>query len=112
MTIKQYQEEVELWINKYGIRYFDEKTNALLLVEEVGELVRIIAREYGEQSYKKGKKPLDIQRDIADEISDILFVLTCLANQMGVSLTEAITLNMKKKSSRDDTRHSENKKLL
>jgi NTP pyrophosphatase (non-canonical NTP hydrolase) len=112
MTIKQYQEEVELWIRRYGIRYFDEKTNALLLVEEVGELVRIIAREYGEQSYKNGKKPLNIKRDIADEMIDILFVLTCLANQMGINLTEAITLNMNKKSARDKTRHSNNEKLL
>ena len=112
MTIKQYQEEVELWIRRYGIRYFDEKTNALLLVEEVGELVRIIAREYGEQSYKNGKKPLNIKRDIADEMIDILFVLTCLANQMGINLTEAITLNMNKKSGRDKTRHSNNEKLL
>jgi len=112
MTIKEYQEEVELWIRRYGIRYFDEKTNALLLVEEVGELVRIIAREYGEQSYKSGKKPLNIKRDIADEMIDILFVLTCLANQMGINLTEAITLNMNKKSARDKTRHSNNEKLL
>lgn len=112
MTIKQYQEEVELWIHKYGVRYFDEKTNALLLVEEVGELVRIIAREYGEQSYKNGKKPKDVKKDIVDEMTDILFVLTCLANQMGINLTEAVTLNMNKKSTRDKTRHSNNKKLL
>lgn len=112
MTIREYQKEVEQWIKKYGVRYFDERTNALLLVEEIGELVRLIAREYGEQSFKEDKRPVDVKENIADEVSDILFVLTCLANQMNIDLTEAIRLNMKKKSERDNKRHINNDKLL
>lgn len=112
MTIKQYQEEVEHWIKKYGIRYFEVRTNALLLVEEVGELVRLIARQYGDQSFKDNRKPVDVKKAIADEMTDILFVLTCLANQMDIDLTEAIALNMNKKSERDAQRHYNNDKLL
>ncbi len=112
MTIKQYQEVVEHWIKRYGIRYFEVRTNALLLVEEVGELSRLIARQYGEQSFKDNTKPVDVKKAIADEMTDILFVLTCLANQMDIDLTEAITFNMNKKSERDAQRHYNNDKLL
>lgn len=112
MTIKQYQEEVDHWIKRYGIRYFEERTNALLLAEEVGELARLIARHYGEQSFKDDMKPMDVKKAIADEMTDILFVLTCLANQMEIDLTEAIVFNMNKKSERDANRHYKNDKLL
>jgi NTP pyrophosphatase (non-canonical NTP hydrolase) len=111
MTIEQYQEAVEHWIKEYGIRYFDEKTNALLLIEEIGEVARLIAREYGEQSFKEGKRPGDIKKAIADEMADVLFVLTCLANQMKIDLKEAITENLNKKTKRDAKRHVNNDKL-
>ena len=107
MTIKEAQTAVDEWIKTYGVRYFNELTNMTLLTEEVGELARIIARTYGEQSFKESDKG----HDMADEMADILWVLICLANQTGVDLTEAFAKNMKKKTSRDKTRHLNNEKL-
>lgn len=111
MTISEWQVKVDSWIKKYGVRYFDEMTNTLLLNEEVGELSRLVARQYGEQSFKKETPPEEIKLQIADEMSDILFVVSCLANQMDIDLTKAIHQNFQKKSKRDATRHLENEKL-
>jgi NTP pyrophosphatase (non-canonical NTP hydrolase) len=108
MTIQQAQQEVDRWIKSYGVRYFNELTNLAILTEEVGELARIMARRYGEQSFK----PSDNQGDLADEMADVLWVLLCLANQTGVDLTEALQKNLDKKSKRDNRRHKENSKLL
>ena len=110
-TINSLQTEVDNWIKAYGVRYFSEMTNLAILMEEVGELSRLMSREYGEQSFKEGKKALDIKEAIADELSDILFVITCLANQMNINLEEAIDKNIEKKTRRDPDRHKENKKL-
>lgn len=107
MTIQELQEKVDQWIRSTGVRYFNELTNMAMLTEEVGEVARIIAREYGEQSYKK----TDTKRELADELADVLFVVVCLANQTGVDLTEAIQKNLKKKTDRDSKRHRNNKKL-
>lgn len=107
MTIKEAQTAVDEWIKIYGVRYFNELTNMTLLTEEVGELARIIARTYGEQSFKESDKG----HDMADEMADILWVLICLANQTGVDLTEAFAKNMEKKTNRDKTRHLNNEKL-
>jgi len=107
MTLEQVQQEVDAWIKKYGVRYFNELTNMVLLSEEVGELARIVARKYGEQSFKKGEE----KDNLADEMADILWVLVCLANQTGVNLTEAFKANLEKKTKRDKTRHLENKKI-
>ena len=107
MTIKEAQGEVDQWINKHGVRYFNELTNMVLLTEEVGELARLIARTYGEQSFKEGEK----DRSLANEMADVLFVLICLANQTGVNLEEALSENLRKKSNRDATRHHDNPKL-
>lgn len=107
MTIKEAQTAVDEWIKTYGVRYFNELTNMVLLTEEVGELARIIARTYGEQSFKESDKG----HDMADEMADILWVLICLANQTGVDLTEAFAKNMEKKTNRDKTRHLNNEKL-
>lgn len=107
MTLEDVQKQVDNWIKTYGVRYFNELTNMVMLTEEVGELARIIARKYGEQSFKESDKNLSL----ADEMADILFVLVCLANQTGVDLTEAFEKNMEKKTSRDNNRHLENKKL-
>ena len=107
MTIKEAQERVDNWINTTGIRYFNELTNTAILMEEVGEVARIMARKYGEQSFKK----LDEQVDLADEMADVLFVLICLANQTGINLTEALEKNLTKKSIRDAERHKNNEKL-
>ena len=107
MTIKEAQTAVDEWIKTYGVRYFNELTNMVLLTEEVGELARIIARTYGEQSFKESDKG----HGMADEMADILWVLMCLANQTGVDLTEAFAKNMEKKTSRDKTRHLNNEKL-
>ena len=107
MTIKEAQTAVDEWINTYGVRYFNELTNMALLTEEVGELARIIARTYGEQSFKESDK----NRNLGDEMADILWVLLCLANQTGVDLTEAFAKNMEKKTSRDRERHLRNEKL-
>jgi NTP pyrophosphatase (non-canonical NTP hydrolase) len=107
MTIKEAQETVDKWINTLGVRYFNELTNMVLLTEEVGELARIVARKYGEQSFKESDK----NYDLADEMADVLFVLICLANQTDVDLTEALQKNLEKKTKRDKERHKANKKL-
>ncbi len=106
MTIEEAQKQVDEWIRQYGVRYFNELTNMACLTEEVGELARIIARKYGEQSFKEGEK-----HDLGDEMADILWVLICLANQTGVDLTEAFKKNLEKKTSRDKERHLNNTKL-
>ncbi|WP_293014647.1 nucleotide pyrophosphohydrolase [Mongoliibacter sp.] len=107
ITIAQAQQIVDEWINTVGVRYFNELTNTAILMEEVGELARIMARKYGEQSFKKS----DEGKDMADEMADILWVLICLANQTGVDLTEALENNLKKKNIRDKERHKQNNKL-
>jgi NTP pyrophosphatase (non-canonical NTP hydrolase) len=107
MTIEKAQEEVDQWIKTIGVKYFSELTNMVLLTEEVGEIARIIARKYGEQSYKESDKDLSL----ADEMADVLFVLICLANQTGINLTEAFKKNMDKKTLRDSSRHQRNEKL-
>ncbi len=107
MTISQAQTEVDQWIEKYGVRYFSELTNTALLMEEVGELARIMARKYGEQSFKKK----EAGNKIGDEMADVLFVLICLANQTGVNLEEAFRYNLEKKTTRDAKRHLNNDKL-
>ena len=107
MTIEEAQKAVDVWIKSAGIRYFNELTNTALLMEEVGEVARIMAREYGEQSYKKS----DTEVNLADELADVFFVLICLANQTGIDLTEALTKNMEKKMVRDADRHQNNQKL-
>ena len=106
MTIKEAQEKVDAWIKEYGVRYFDEMTNMAILTEEVGEVARIMARTYGEQSFKEGEK-----KELSDELADVLWVLICIANQTGVDLTEALEKNIGKKTRRDSTRHKENKKI-
>ncbi|MBQ1676973.1 MAG: nucleotide pyrophosphohydrolase [Bacteroidaceae bacterium] len=106
MTIEEAQKQVDEWIRQYGVRYFNELTNMACLTEEVGELARIMARTYGEQSFKEGEK-----HDLGDEMADILWVLICLANQTGVDLTEAFKKNLEKKTSRDKERHLNNTKL-
>ena len=108
MTLKEAQTAVDEWIKTYGVRYFSELTNMAILTEEVGELARIIARTYGDQSFKETDK----NRNMADEMADILWVLICLANQTGVDLTDAFAKNMEKKTSRDKERHRNNPKLL
>ncbi len=107
ITINQAQVVVDEWIKKVGVRYFNELTNTALLMEEVGELARIVARRYGEQS----EKPTEKSQDLGDEIADILFVLICLANQTGINLTAAFEKNIEKKTLRDSQRHKENIKL-
>jgi NTP pyrophosphatase (non-canonical NTP hydrolase) len=107
ITINQAQVVVDEWIKKVGVRYFNELTNTALLMEEVGELARIVARRYGEQS----EKPTEKSQDLGDEIADILFVLICLANQTGINLTAAFEKNIEKKTLRDSKRHKENIKL-
>ena len=107
MSIQQLQETVDRWVKTVGVRYYNELTNMTILTEEVGEVARIMARQYGEQSFKKdAPKP-----DLADELADVLFVLTCIANQTGIDLTKAIQKNMEKKTKRDVQRHAENEKL-
>ena len=108
MTIKEAQIAVDDWIKTYGVRYFSELTNMAILTEEVGELARIIARTYGDQSFKESDK----NHNMADEMADILWVLICLANQTEVDLTDAFAKNMEKKTSRDRERHINNEKLL
>ncbi|HEX2936628.1 MAG TPA: nucleotide pyrophosphohydrolase [Bacteroidales bacterium] len=107
MTIEEAQKTVDDWIRTIGVRYFNELTNMALLTEEVGELARIIARKYGEQSFKAGEN----EHNMADEMADVLFVLICLANQTGIDLTEALKNNLEKKTNRDSQRHQSNKKL-
>jgi len=108
MTLKEAQTTVDEWIKTTGVRYFNELTNLAILTEEVGELARIMARAYGEQSFKESDK----NKDMADEMADILWVLLCLANQTGVDLTEAFRKNLEKKETRDKERHKNNPKLL
>ncbi|MFD2743135.1 MULTISPECIES: nucleotide pyrophosphohydrolase [Sphingobacterium] len=107
MTIEQAQIKVDEWINTTGIRYFNELTNTAMLMEEVGEVARIMARQYGEQSFKASDKDVNL----ADEMADVLFVLICLANQTGINLTEALQKNLEKKTIRDADRHANNEKL-
>lgn len=107
MTIQEAQQLVDKWIKTYGVRYFSELTNMAILTEEVGELARIMARTYGDQSFKHS----DLSKNLSDEMADVLWVLLCLANQTGVDLTEALQKNIEKKTDRDNTRHKENNKL-
>ena len=107
MTINEAQQTVDQWIKTTGIRYFNELTNTAILMEEVGEVARIMARKYGEQSFKKSDK----EENLADEMADVMFVLICLANQTGINLTEAFEKNLEKKTIRDADRHKNNKKL-
>jgi NTP pyrophosphatase (non-canonical NTP hydrolase) len=107
MSIEEAQKQVDSWIKTYGVRYFNELTNMAILTEEVGELSSIIARKYGEQSFKESDK----DKDLADEMADVLWVLICLANQTGVDLNEAFRKNLEKKTKRDKTRHLNNEKL-
>lgn len=107
MTIEEAQKEVDRWIKQHGVRYFSELTNMALLTEEVGEMARIIARRYGEQSEKESDK----EKNLSDEMADVLFVLICLANQTGVNLAEAFHHNLEKKTARDKDRHIQNPKL-
>lgn len=106
MTIEEAQRRIDEWIKEYGVRYFDELTNMAILTEEVGEVARIMARRYGEQSFKEGEKS-----DLADELADVLWVLMCIANQTGVDLTAALQKNLDKKTNRDNKRHINNPKL-
>ena len=106
MEIRDLQQRVDEWIHTYGVRYFSELTNMAVLTEEVGELARVMARRYGDQSFKAGEKD-----DLADEMADVLWVLTCLANQTGVDLEQAMERNFQKKSERDKERHKLNPKL-
>ncbi len=108
MTIQQAQDTVDQWIKTTGVRYFSELTNTAILMEEVGEVARIMARKYGEQSFKESDKNIDL----SDEMADVLWVLICLANQTGVNLTEALAKNMEKKTNRDADRHLNNEKLV
>lgn len=107
MTLAQAQQEVDQWINIHGVRYFNELTNMAILTEEVGEVARIMARRYGEQSEKESDKA----KDLGDEMADVLWVLICLANQTGVNLTDAFQKNLDKKTQRDKDRHHQNPKL-
>ena len=108
MTIEEAQKTVDTWIKQYGVRYFNELTNTAILTEEVGEVARIMARRYGEQSEKESDKKIDL----GDELADVLFVLICIANQTGVDLTKAMELNLRKKTTRDELRHVNNPKLI
>jgi len=107
LTIEEAQQRVDEWINTIGVRYFSELTNTAILMEEVGEVARIMARKYGDQSFKKSDETVDL----ADEMADVMWVLICLANQTGINLTEAFERNMEKKTKRDSERHKENEKL-
>ena len=108
MTIQEAQQQVDSWINTTGVRYFNELTNLGILMEEVGELSRLMVRKYGEQSFKESDKG----KELSDEMADVLWVLICLANQTGVNLTEALEKNFEKKNSRDAERHKNNEKLI
>jgi NTP pyrophosphatase (non-canonical NTP hydrolase) len=107
MTIEEAQKAVDQWITTTGVRYFNELTNTAILMEEVGEVARIMARKYGEQSFKKSDEAVNL----ADEMADVMFVLICLANQTGINLTDALEKNLEKKSIRDADRHKNNPKL-
>ncbi|VFB13458.1 nucleotide pyrophosphohydrolase [Bacteroides heparinolyticus] len=106
MTLEEAQQQVDAWIKEYGVRYFSELTNMAVLTEEVGEMARVMARRYGDQSFKEGEKD-----NLGDEMADVLWVLLCIANQTGVNLTEAFARNLEKKTKRDQTRHINNPKL-
>lgn len=108
MTIEEAQQQVDHWINTTGVRYFSELTNMAILTEEVGEVARLMARQYGEQSFKESDK----EKNLSDELADVLWVLLCIANQTGVNLTEALQKNFEKKTVRDSERHRNNLKLL
>ena len=107
ITLEQLQETIDKWVKNYGVRYFSELTNLAVLVEEVGELARIMSRKYGDQSFKEEESG----EDLADEVADVLFVLVCIANQTGIDLTSAIQKNLEKKTERDKDRHHGNPKL-
>lgn len=107
MTLKEAQKQVDEWIKTYGVRYFSELTNMAILTEEVGEVARIVARKYGDQSFKKE----DAEKELSDELADVLFVLICLANQTNIDLDDAFKKNLSKKTSRDSERHLKNRKL-
>ncbi len=108
MTLEEYQQQVDAWVKQYGVRYFSELTNLGILMEEVGEVARLMVRTYGEQSFKNSPPE---ENALADELADVMFVLTCIANQTGVDLTQALARNLDKKSRRDATRHWDNPKL-
>ncbi len=112
MTIKDLQEDVDKWITTIGVRYFNEMTNMAILTEEVGELARVMSRTYGEQSFKRETTEVEKKEMLADEMADVLWVLTCLANQTGVDLEKAVKKNMLKKTGRDRDRHKNNPKLM
>jgi NTP pyrophosphatase (non-canonical NTP hydrolase) len=107
MTIQEAQQKVDEWINTTGVRYFNELTNMAILTEEVGEVARLMSRMYGEQSFKKSDK----EKELSDELADVMWVLICIANQTGVNLTDALQKNFEKKSIRDNDRHQQNEKL-
>lgn len=107
MTIKEAQEKIDSWINTTGVRYFSELTNMAILTEEVGEVARLMARQYGDQSSKDSDK----KKDLADELADVMWVLLCIANQTGIDMTVALEKNFEKKNIRDATRHQQNEKL-
>lgn len=111
MTLQELQKTVDGWIQTIGVRYYNELTNTAVLMEEVGEMARLLARIYGEQSFKNEAQAVTAKADLADEMADVLFVLTCLANQTGVDLTEAMEKNLAKKTKRDKERHANNEKL-
>jgi len=111
MTIKEAQQHVDEWINTIGVRYYNELTNTAVLMEEVGEMARLMARLYGEQSFKTPEQAESAPTDLAEEMADVLFVLICLANQTGVDLTEALEKSLEKKTQRDRERHASNPKL-
>lgn len=108
MNLEDAQKTVDEWIHTHGVRYFNELTNMAILTEEVGEVARIISRTYGEQSFKES----DLNRELADELADVLWVVICLANQTNINLTEALKKNIEKKTTRDKNRHTNNKKLI
>lgn len=109
--MKKYQQDTDLWIKKFGVRYFSELTNLAILMEEVGELSRLMSRKYGEQSFKTGEHKEDVENKIAEELSDILFVCFCLANQMGIDIEASFNRKMKIRTERDSQRHTNNPKL-
>ena len=111
MTLKEVQMTVDQWVNTIGVRYYSELTNTAILMEEVGEIARLMARIYGEQSFKRKEEEASAKEDLADEMADVLFVLVCLANQTGVDLTDALRKNLEKKTKRDKERHANNEKL-
>lgn len=111
MNIKEYQNLVDQWIKEIGVRYFSELTNMAILTEEVGEVSRLIARMYGDQSFKEILSPEEQKTQLADELADVIWVVTCLANQTGIDLEEALQKNLQKKTERDKNRHINNKKL-